>query len=343
MNLVKVFLNNTEKNKEIFEIQNSEINVAEIMREIESNLRQRSIDKSEIDRIAKLKLSSDSPAGHREFDPSLTANLFEKGIAPPKFSNPRYWFIRGPLKWIIIKFTEFYSLVDKKLSENRIKAFYSVLHELILMKAKHQRLELKLAELYKHVVELRASYNPEFQNEFYDNNKLLSENFSKSNLRILSLLKNEKPTLVLLPDWENFLNLLKVNRIPFHTIVQSKSQFYYIEKQITSQVTLIETIQEFSQYKEYSNIILHCNACILPAWIMDKIILCVKENADKDTQIFIHYSNSAINSYSPFQENLRTRIDTDKIHSYLNDLGFKNIVSHCVDKDEMQLITFTLP
>ena len=92
MNLVKVFLNNTEKNKEIFEIQNSEINVAEIMREIESNLRQRSIDKSEIDRIAKLKLSSDSPAGHREFDPSLTANLFEKGIAPPKFSNPRYWF-----------------------------------------------------------------------------------------------------------------------------------------------------------------------------------------------------------------------------------------------------------
>lgn len=50
------------------------------MHEIESNLRQRSIDKSEIDRIAKLKLSSDSPAGHREFDPSLTANLFEKEL-----------------------------------------------------------------------------------------------------------------------------------------------------------------------------------------------------------------------------------------------------------------------
>ena len=88
---------------------------------------------------------------------------------------------------------------------------------------------------------------------------------------------------------------------------------------------------------------MHCNACILPAWIMDKIILCVKENADKDTQIFINYSNSANNNYSPFQENLPTRIDSDKLFSYLNDLGFRNIISHTVNKDEMELITFSLP
>ena len=180
--MVKVFLSNIEHNKEVFEIQNSDINVPEIMREIEASLKKRSIDKNEIERIAKLKLSADSPAGHREFDPSLTANLFEKGIAPPKFTNPHLWFIRGPLKWAIVKFTEIYSLVDKKLSENRIKAFYSVLHELILLKNKHQRLENKFNELYKHVVELRTSSRSGFfQNEYYDNNRPLVESFSKSN------------------------------------------------------------------------------------------------------------------------------------------------------------------
>jgi hypothetical protein len=217
-------LNNTEKNKEIFEIQNSDINVAEIMREIDSSLRQRSINKTDIERIAKLKLSSDSPAGHREFDPSLTANLFEKGIAPPKFTNPRYWFIKGPLKWMIVKFTEFYSLVDKKLSENRIKAFYSVLHELILLKANHRRLEQKISDLYKHVVDIRSNYPNTFQNNFYDNNKPLSDGFQQSDLRILSLLRKDKATLVLLPDWDNFLNLLKLNQIPFQVVVQNKNQ-----------------------------------------------------------------------------------------------------------------------
>lgn len=343
MNLVKSSLNNTEKNKEIFEIQNSDINVAEIMREIESSLRQRSINKTDIERIAKLKLSSDSPAGHREFDPSLTANLFEKGIAPPKFTNPRYWFIKGPLKWMIVKFTEFYSLVDKKLSENRIKAFYSVLHELILLKANHRRLEQKISDLYKHVVDIRSNYPNTFQNNFYDNNKPLSDGFQQSDLRILSLLKKEKATLVLLPDWDNFLNLLKLNQIPFQVVVQNKNQFQYIADQITNNLKSTESIQSFSEFKNFSNIVLHCNACLLQASVLEKMILSMKENADSGTQCFLRYTNYSINSHSPFQENLPTRIDSDKFFSYLNDLGFRNIISHTVNKDEMELITFSLP
>jgi hypothetical protein len=341
--LVKVSLNKTEKNKEIFEIQNSDINVAEIMRDIESSLRQRSIDKSEIDRITRLQLTSDSPAGHREFDPSLTANLFEKGISPPKFSNPRYWFIKGPLKWIIIKVTEFYSLVDKKLSENRIKAFYSVLHELILLKAKHQRLESKLAELYKHVVELKASSKTDFQINFYDNYNLLSDRYSKSDTRILSFLKKEKPTLILLPDWDNFLNLLKLNRIDFHAIVSNKNQFNYIEKQITNHVSFVEEMHEFTQYENYSNIILYCNACLLPVPLLEKIVIMIMEKADSGTQCFIRFTNYSINNHSPFQENFPTQIDSEKVYSYLNNIGFRNIIFHSVSKEEMELITFSLP
>jgi hypothetical protein len=342
--LVKLFLNNQEHNKEIFEIQNSDINVQEIMEEIESSLKKRSIDKSEIERIVKLKLSSDSPAGHREFDPSLTANLFEKGIAPPKFTNPRLWFIRGPLKWAIVKFTEIYSLVDKKLSENRIKAFYSVLHELILLKTKHQRLENKFNELYKHVVELKTSSRPGFfQNEYYDNNRPLTESFSKSNSRILALLKKEKPTLVLLPDWENFLNLLKVNRFSFHVLVQNKIQFEYITTQISNQATHINSIQTFTDYKNYSNLVLQCNACLLPAWILENLLLSWKENADSGTQCFIRFSNSSLDFHSPFQENYQTRIDLKKLLPYLKELSFKNIISHSVEKEEMELITFILP
>ncbi len=342
--MVKVFLNNTEHNKEVFEIQNSDINVIEIMAEIESSLKNRSIDKKEIERIAKLKLSADSPAGHREFDPSLTANLFEKGIAPPKFTNPRLWFIRGPLKWAIVKFTEIYSLVDKKLSENRIKAFYSVLHELILLKTKNQRLENKYNELYRQIIELRVSARPSFfQNEYYDNNQPLAESFSKSNFRILSLLKKENPSLALLPDWENFLNLLKVNRISFHALVQNKIQFEYIKTQITKEVTNTNSIQAFKEYKNYSNLILHCNACLLPAWILENLLLSWMENAGSGTQCFIRFSNSSLDFHSPFQENYQTRIDLEKLLIHLKELGFKNIISHTVEKDEMELITFTLP
>jgi hypothetical protein len=314
------------------------------MSEIESSLSQRSIDKKEIERISKLKLSADSPAGHREFDPSFTAHLFEKGISPPKFSNPRYWFIRGPLKWIIVKFTELYSLVDKKLSENRIKAFYSLLHELILIKAKNQKLEHKFNELYKHVIELRTSTRPSFfQNEYYDNNKPLEEGFSKSNLRILSLLKMEQPTLVLLPDWDHFLNLLKINNISYHAIVQNKNQFDYIHSQITNQITNIQLIQNFTDYKKYSNVILHCNASLLPAWILETLLINFSSYAEKNTVFFIRFSNSSLYCHSPFQENYQTRIELEILLSYLKDLGFKNVISHSIDRDEMNLITFTHP
>jgi hypothetical protein len=55
------------------------------------------------------------------------ANAFEKGISPPKFTNPKLWFIRGPIKWVFVSLVNLYSFIDKKLSENRIRAFFSVL------------------------------------------------------------------------------------------------------------------------------------------------------------------------------------------------------------------------
>jgi hypothetical protein len=45
-------------------------------------------------------------------------------------------------------------------------------------------------------------------------------------------------------------------------------------------------------------------------------------------------SNTTFYIKSPF---------SDKLFSFLNDLGFRNIISHTVNKDEMELITFSLP
>ena len=143
----------------IFEIHDSEINVSEIMKEIESNLSKRNINKEELNKIYRADFSPDSPGGYREFDPAYIANQFESGISPPKFQNKSLWFIRGPIKWIIVKLIELYSYVEKKLSFNRIRAFYSVVHELIVLKKRYDLLQSRFDELEKEVKELKKALN----------------------------------------------------------------------------------------------------------------------------------------------------------------------------------------
>lgn len=132
-----------DKFQELFEIRDSRINVREIMEEIEAKLKKNPSTKEDIEKLTHWKLSPPSPEGYRDFDPAEIAHLFEKGITPPKFSNPKLRFVRGPLKWLLIRFAEFYSFLDKKLSENRTRAFYSVLHELILIRSENQNLKRK--------------------------------------------------------------------------------------------------------------------------------------------------------------------------------------------------------
>lgn len=135
---------------ELFKVSNMNLDAKEIMREIESRIRIRSIDKEELEKILKQKIHSDiNSIGFRAFDPAYTANLYEKGISPPKFTNPKLWFIKGPIKWFVVKLIQGYGFLDQKLSRNKVKAFYSVLHELIALRRKVEELEKEIQDL-KH-------------------------------------------------------------------------------------------------------------------------------------------------------------------------------------------------
>ncbi len=335
------YLKDIEVNQEVFEIKNSEIDVTSIMADIESNLKRRAIDKTEIERIKQLKISAETPVGHRPFDPSHVANLFEKGISPPRFSNPKYWFVKGPLKWAIHKFTDFYSLVDKKLSENRIKAFYSVVYELILLRTQYERLERKFNDLYKITLNSETENNNyQYSSMFYNHDELLSEKFSNENVRIGNLISKESKTLILLPAADNFLNLLRWNKIDFHLITDKKQQLEYIQKQLTKNIEYVESIQSFTNFKNYKNILIHSNLCLLNPKTIERIIQNILEQADKNTQVLLQFSNHTLQTISPFRENFQTYIEVDHLETYLRNLGFINICKHSVEKEEMQLITF---
>ena len=72
------------------------------------------------------------------------------------FTNPIFKYIRGPIRYLLVKFIEGYSLFDKKVSENRIRAFFNVVYELVLLRKKYESLDKKFHELYKEQNDLKA-------------------------------------------------------------------------------------------------------------------------------------------------------------------------------------------
>ncbi|MCE9501170.1 MAG: hypothetical protein K8R21_11840 [Leptospira sp.] len=331
----------------IFEIHDSSINVKELMEEIEKNLKLRNVSEDEILRISSAKFSPESPAGFRQFDPSFTVNLFEKGISPPKFTNPSLWFIKGPLKWLLIKFVDLYSVIDKKLSEKRIKAFYNVVHELIVLKSRQETLLNRFEGFYKDYIDLKVKIGEQVNPDFaFSVTGHLPEKYSdKSDTRILDLLNSNSKTLVLFPEWGEFLNKLKIREIKFNSIAFNPMEFRYIKKNVTDEIRLIEfpDFEPDISFSGISDIILQCNACILPDWVLEKILKTISEFSKSETKIYFRYSNSEISFLKPFRKNYLTTIDPDSLKIYLKSIGFKNIVKHETSKDEFSLITFAIP
>lgn len=329
--------------KSIFEIQGSDINVKEIMEEIESRIKLRKIDLEELERISKLKIQPSS-GGARSFDPAFTANLFQKGVSTPSFSNPAYWFVRGPIKWFITKFVFLYSLFDKKISDNRIRAFYNVVHELIELRAKCNRLEKKLEEVTKDYIELRSSLG---KNQYdvltYDHGRIYQEFISKSNKRILDLLNENNKLLLLFAEPDSIIYLLEHRRISFQLFTDNPDTFQFIKKNYTANILYIQDYREFKEYALYDTIVLYGNACKLPGWLLQKLILNLWTFTKPGTRIFFRFSNSAITFHSPFQEVYLTRVSPELLIHFLKDFGFKNIVHHVVDEDEFELFTFVKP
>ncbi len=329
-----------ENDLNLFEIQDSSINVQEIIEELESTIRKMDVDSEEISRISNLKPKELNERNSRFFDPAYTATLFEKGISPPKFTNPSLWFIKGPLRWIIVKFIEFYSLFDKKVSENRIKAFYSVIYELVDLKKKYESLYEKLEEIQKDILILKQNHTS-FQKSRPSSISLVSTDVNKKfNDKIINKFTKTDFILILYPDDENLLKELEFSNIPFLALTEDKEQYTYLKLNITKNVELLDSILNYQSYKDFNHIVFASNLCLFSGWLIQKIIYNIWEFSSSKTTVYLKYTNSALTNYSPFQEVYRTKIVPELLIYKLRELGFKNVVHHTSLEDEYSLITF---
>jgi hypothetical protein len=322
-----------------FQIYDPEINVSDIMKDIESKLKSRNISKEDVERISKLRLSPFSKSSSREFDASLSANLFEKGISAPKFTNPKLWFLRGPLKWMITQFINFYALVDKKLSENRVRAFFQVLHEIVLLKKKQDLLGRKLEEFYQ---------------EYAENKYLALKGSSKSNLysplsirvdfesgapheseELIELVKDAQPVLIYYPSSLGFLELCNSVNLKYRVYTPYEEDVNLIQRTITEFVS--------SQQKISPNtcLLFHANASLFPSSFWEGLLRQWR-SLEQETRFIIRYKESSNSSLSPFHDNLPLQIDIESLPDYLRSLGFKNVFVHSPNSYGWVNISFVL-
>lgn len=198
-------------NKDFIEISDPTIDVEQILTSIEKSLASTSLDLESLSKFQNLSFTPLSPEGFRSFDPLGAAHAFEKGINPPKFTSPKLWFIRGPIKWIFVSLVNLYSFVDKKLSENRIKAFFSVLHELIRINRKLKNLEIKLDQINRQIQKEtgRQEFKPDFEDSQYFD---LGTSF-RGLEELLGKLNLNSHHLILLPESGDFQVLLEREKI----------------------------------------------------------------------------------------------------------------------------------
>ncbi|MEM7179415.1 MAG: hypothetical protein AAF518_00765 [Spirochaetota bacterium] len=330
--------------KRIFHIFDSEIDSVSLQEEIDAKIAKRKIPKAEINKITGLNFQLSKAADSEKFDPSHTAYQFEKAIHLPKFTNPRYWFIRGPIKWVLIKFVSVYATVERKLSENRIKAFYSLIRELTQMKLRHQKLEYELELLKKDYNELKVSLQGGYRFEEEEEWQNRAHAFlDRGDKRILEHIEVTDQVLVLLPEWSNLLNHLSNKKIRFHSIVENKRQFEYLNKFHKETLQYIDSLVDYESYSSFDKIVLGCNASMLPPWFIEKILLKAFHNMASGAKFFLRFYNGTVSQYTPFQPVLSTRIDLHTITTYLKEVGFVNPLIHKSEPGEYDLVTFYKP
>lgn len=133
--------------KNNFEIHANGINSREILLRIEDKLKSRQYNPEEIEFVKNLSFTPSSPVGMKGFDPIETTDLLERSVPEPDFKNPKYRYIRGPIRWIAGRFFNVFALINDKLEENRVQAVYNIIHELIALNHKQERLQKKLEAL----------------------------------------------------------------------------------------------------------------------------------------------------------------------------------------------------
>lgn len=305
-----------------FQIYDPQINVEELMEKLESKFQERNVSKEDLERISRIRFSPYSRQNYREFDPSLSANLFEKGISVPKFTNPRLWFLRGPLRWFVQKIIEFYALVDKKLSENRVRAFFQVLHELVLLKKKQDILAMKMEEFYQEYAENkfmaakgmnpRVAYSPLYiRSDFESGVPPESET-------LLRFLQDAQPVNILYPISLGFLEYCNSIHLDYRVATPYLEDHDLIRRSLTSQVFTIDNIPNSG------SILFHANACMFPSAFWEGLLRSWRK-LETETRILIRFQEKTNSNLSPFQDQLPLSIQRGDLAEYLKLLGFKNI------------------
>jgi hypothetical protein len=290
-----------------------------------------------------MQFQPESPEGYRKFDPAGTAFLFEKGISPPKFTNPKLWFIKGPVKFIFTRFIEFYSLVDKKLSENRIKAFFSVLHELIRLTKRIQNIEIRLEKFYSSYL-LKSDIKSDLKDmdfgwstfQYFDlPGKLDIWDLVTKDLKI----KNN--VSVIFPAWGYILKELTIANIQFQAYSNIEAEISFIKSKVTSNISKVESLFPLKSFlPKNTDVLVFIPLNRFPSFLLEKLFSELSDSVSAGSNIYFSIQSNEVTDLSPFQDIEVTKVDSMKLPIYLKSLGFE-IERNLTNNDSIKILRYT--
>ncbi|PJZ84449.1 LIC_10202 family protein [Leptospira harrisiae] len=307
------------------EVRDPQLNVSELVQKIESKI---PLDPGQIpnwQELTKISYKPESPQGFRKFDPAGTAHLFEKGISSPKFSNPKFWFIKGPIKYIVNRLISVYGLIDKKLSENRIRAFFSVLHELVRLSKRIEQIENRFDGFYRD--HLLNNHSDELPNFGWAANSYFIDSGSNPTWKIaLEDISKTKAITVLFPEWGDILKQLSILKVPFQCITSFENEFQFIQSKITATVQLEKKLFPLNQIlKKPTDILVYLPLNRFPSFWIERIFAEISNSMINGNNLYFSVSTKPSDTNRPFRDLQVSEIDLECLPSYLETLGFNQV------------------
>ncbi|TGL74959.1 LIC_10202 family protein [Leptospira jelokensis] len=305
-------------------IRDPQINVQEIVQNLESKIPLDPNKQREWSDLTKISYKPESPLGFRKFDPAGTAHLFEKGIASPKFSNPKFWYIRGPLKYIINRLVSLYGQIDKKLSENRIRAFFSVLHELVRLGKRMEQMERRFDGFYRdHLLHSDGNHSPNFS--WATSSYFVDAGMNPIWNLAIEDLKNRKQVFVLFPEWGEILKEFTISKIPFRSVTTNNLQYNFIKSNITQNITYTESQFPISnQNLDSGDVLVYLALNKFPSYALERLFAEISSLLHKGSHLYFSISIVPEKSNRPFRDLQVTEINLNLLPSYLETLGFSS-------------------
>lgn len=314
-------------------IRDPQINVQEIVETLESKIPLDPNHPRDWFELTKISYKPESPLGFRKFDPAGTAHLFEKGISSPKFSNPKFWYIRGPIKFIINRLVSLYGQIDKKLSENRIRAFFSVLHELVRLSKRMEQLERRFDGFYRdHLLHSDGNNSPNFS--WATSSYFVDAGMNPNWQLVIDDLKTTKQVMVLFPEWGELLKEFSISKIPFHSITTNENQYNLIKSKISQNISYTETLFPLLQKNiKNQDVVVYVSLNKFPSFALERLFAEISSIMKEGYHLYFSISIVPEKTNRPFRDLQVTEIQLDFLPSYLHSLGFTSPRDLSVSED----------